>query len=148
MPRRARLVTAVELVAFIEAPTNVAAHVGIGARWDRRIAAERRLPHHDIGVPTSCSSEIGPSAALRRGVQGADPELVVVVMLEMAPADRGEKTFAERVVAMHETCEVVSVPLDAPEMVDGEADLLREAIDGVVGEDPPARWQPTSGQST
>ena len=30
----------------------------------------------------------------------------------------------------------------------GHADLLREAIDGVVGEDPPARWQPTSGQST
>jgi hypothetical protein len=26
----------------------------------------------------------------------------------------------------------------------GHADLLREAVDGLVGEDPPARWQPTS----
>jgi len=26
----------------------------------------------------------------------------------------------------------------------GHADLIREAIDGVVGEDPPAGWQPTS----
>ncbi|HEX3811690.1 MAG TPA: DUF664 domain-containing protein [Mycobacteriales bacterium] len=30
----------------------------------------------------------------------------------------------------------------------GHADLLREAVDGVVGEDPPARWQPTPGRST
>ena len=29
----------------------------------------------------------------------------------------------------------------------GHADLLREAIDGVVGEDPPARWRPTSGST-
>jgi hypothetical protein len=27
----------------------------------------------------------------------------------------------------------------------GHADLLREAVDGRVGEDPPARWRPTSG---
>jgi Protein of unknown function (DUF664) len=27
----------------------------------------------------------------------------------------------------------------------GHADLLREAVDGVTGEDPPARWRPTSG---
>jgi Protein of unknown function (DUF664) len=27
----------------------------------------------------------------------------------------------------------------------GHADLLREAVDGLVGEDPPAGWQPTSG---
>jgi len=26
----------------------------------------------------------------------------------------------------------------------GHADLLREAVDGLVGEDPPARWHPTS----
>ena len=26
----------------------------------------------------------------------------------------------------------------------GHADLLREAVDGVVGEDPPARWRPVS----
>ena len=26
----------------------------------------------------------------------------------------------------------------------GQADMLREAVDGRVGEDPPARWQPTS----
>jgi Protein of unknown function (DUF664) len=26
----------------------------------------------------------------------------------------------------------------------GHADLLREAVDGVVGEDPPAGWQPRS----
>ena len=26
----------------------------------------------------------------------------------------------------------------------GHADLLREAVDGVVGEDPPARWHPRS----
>ena len=25
----------------------------------------------------------------------------------------------------------------------GHADLLREAVDGLVGEDPPAGWQPT-----
>jgi hypothetical protein len=30
----------------------------------------------------------------------------------------------------------------------GHADLLREAIDGLVGEDPPARWQPTSVPSS
>jgi hypothetical protein len=30
----------------------------------------------------------------------------------------------------------------------GHADLLREAVDGVVGEDPPARWQPTPSRST
>jgi hypothetical protein len=29
----------------------------------------------------------------------------------------------------------------------GHADLLREAVDGVVGEDPPARWQPTPSRS-
>ena len=28
----------------------------------------------------------------------------------------------------------------------GHADLLREAVDGVVGEDPPARWRATSGR--
>jgi uncharacterized damage-inducible protein DinB len=28
----------------------------------------------------------------------------------------------------------------------GHADLLREAVDGRVGEDPPARWEPKSGQ--
>lgn len=28
----------------------------------------------------------------------------------------------------------------------GHADLLREAVDGVVGEDPPARWKPVSGR--
>lgn len=27
----------------------------------------------------------------------------------------------------------------------GHADLLREAVDGLVGEDPPAGWRPTSG---
>jgi Protein of unknown function (DUF664) len=27
----------------------------------------------------------------------------------------------------------------------GHADLLREAVDGVTGEDPPARWRPKSG---
>jgi hypothetical protein len=27
----------------------------------------------------------------------------------------------------------------------GHADLLREAVDGVVGEDPPPRWRPKSG---
>jgi len=27
----------------------------------------------------------------------------------------------------------------------GHADLLREAVDGLTGEDPPAGWQPTSG---
>jgi len=27
----------------------------------------------------------------------------------------------------------------------GHADLLREAVDGRVGEDPPAQWRPTSG---
>jgi hypothetical protein len=27
----------------------------------------------------------------------------------------------------------------------GHADMLREAVDGVTGEDPPARWQPKSG---
>ncbi|HEY2332847.1 MAG TPA: DUF664 domain-containing protein [Acidimicrobiales bacterium] len=30
----------------------------------------------------------------------------------------------------------------------GHADLPREAIDGVVGEDPPARWKPTSGPAS
>jgi hypothetical protein len=29
----------------------------------------------------------------------------------------------------------------------GHADLLREAVDGVVGEDPPARWHPKSGRT-
>ena len=29
----------------------------------------------------------------------------------------------------------------------GHADLLREAVDGLVGEDPPAGWQPTAGRS-
>jgi hypothetical protein len=29
----------------------------------------------------------------------------------------------------------------------GHADLLREAVDGVVGEDPPDGWQPKSGSS-
>jgi hypothetical protein len=29
----------------------------------------------------------------------------------------------------------------------GHADLLREAVDGVVGEDPPAGWRPKSGRS-
>lgn len=29
----------------------------------------------------------------------------------------------------------------------GHADLLREAVDGVVGEDPPAGWRPRSGRS-
>jgi len=29
----------------------------------------------------------------------------------------------------------------------GHADLLREAVDGVVGEDPPAGWRPSSGSS-
>ena len=28
----------------------------------------------------------------------------------------------------------------------GHADLLREAVDGLVGEDPPAGWRPRSGQ--
>jgi Protein of unknown function (DUF664) len=28
----------------------------------------------------------------------------------------------------------------------GHTDLLREAVDGLVGEDPPARWQATSGR--
>jgi len=28
----------------------------------------------------------------------------------------------------------------------GHADLLREAVDGVTGEDPPAGWRPVSGQ--
>jgi hypothetical protein len=28
----------------------------------------------------------------------------------------------------------------------GHADLLREAVDGLVGEDPPAGWAPSSGQ--
>ena len=28
----------------------------------------------------------------------------------------------------------------------GHADLLREAVDGLVGEDPPARWHPRSGR--
>jgi hypothetical protein len=28
----------------------------------------------------------------------------------------------------------------------GHADLIREAIDGVVGEDPPPGWRPVSGQ--
>jgi hypothetical protein len=28
----------------------------------------------------------------------------------------------------------------------GHADLLREAVDGLVGEDPPARWRPRSGR--
>jgi len=27
----------------------------------------------------------------------------------------------------------------------GHADLLREAVDGRVGEDPPARWSPKAG---
>jgi Protein of unknown function (DUF664) len=27
----------------------------------------------------------------------------------------------------------------------GHADLLREAVDGLVGEDPPAGWRPSSG---
>ena len=27
----------------------------------------------------------------------------------------------------------------------GQADMLREAVDGVTGEDPPARWRPRSG---
>jgi hypothetical protein len=30
----------------------------------------------------------------------------------------------------------------------GHADLLREAVDGRVGEDPPAGWRPVSGRST
>ena len=30
----------------------------------------------------------------------------------------------------------------------GHADLIREAIDGRVGEDPPPRWRPVSGQFT
>jgi hypothetical protein len=30
----------------------------------------------------------------------------------------------------------------------GHADLLREAVDGVTGEDPPAGWRPSSGRST
>jgi hypothetical protein len=30
----------------------------------------------------------------------------------------------------------------------GHADLLREAVDGRVGEDPPARWRPVSGHYT
>lgn len=29
----------------------------------------------------------------------------------------------------------------------GHADLIREAVDGRVGEDPPARWQPVSGRA-
>ncbi|MPZ63633.1 MAG: DUF664 domain-containing protein [Propionibacteriales bacterium] len=29
----------------------------------------------------------------------------------------------------------------------GHADLLREAVDGLVGEDPPAGWRPTAGRS-
>jgi hypothetical protein len=29
----------------------------------------------------------------------------------------------------------------------GHADLLREAVDGLVGEDPPAGWQPVRGRS-
>lgn len=29
----------------------------------------------------------------------------------------------------------------------GHADLLREAVDGLVGEDPPARWRPKSGRA-
>ena len=29
----------------------------------------------------------------------------------------------------------------------GHADLLREAVDGLVGEDPPARWQPSTSQA-
>jgi Protein of unknown function (DUF664) len=28
----------------------------------------------------------------------------------------------------------------------GHADLIREAVDGRVGEDPPAGWRPVSGQ--
>ncbi|WP_233514031.1 mycothiol transferase [Micromonospora craterilacus] len=27
----------------------------------------------------------------------------------------------------------------------GHADLLREAVDGLVGEDPPAGWRPRAG---
>ena len=30
----------------------------------------------------------------------------------------------------------------------GHADLLREAVDGRVGEDPPARWHPVSGSAS
>ena len=30
----------------------------------------------------------------------------------------------------------------------GQADLLREAVDGRVGEDPPPGWQPVSGAWT
>jgi hypothetical protein len=30
----------------------------------------------------------------------------------------------------------------------GHADLLRESVDGLVGEDPPARWRPVSGRWT
>jgi hypothetical protein len=30
----------------------------------------------------------------------------------------------------------------------GHADLLREAVDGCVGEDPPAGWRPVSGRAT
>src|SRR5215210_5186391 len=29
----------------------------------------------------------------------------------------------------------------------GHADLLREAVDGLVGEDPPAEWRPSTGRS-
>ncbi len=29
----------------------------------------------------------------------------------------------------------------------GHADLLREAVDGLVGEDPPARWQPSTSRA-
>jgi hypothetical protein len=28
----------------------------------------------------------------------------------------------------------------------GHADLLREAVDGLAGEDPPARWHPRAGR--
>ena len=29
----------------------------------------------------------------------------------------------------------------------GQADLLREAVDGLVGEDPPAGWRPSTSQA-
>jgi hypothetical protein len=29
----------------------------------------------------------------------------------------------------------------------GQADMLREAVDGRVGEDPPARWRPVNGRA-
>jgi hypothetical protein len=117
-----------------------ASSLSIGALLKHLAAVEDytftvKLRGESIGAPWEAIWEGGPAVARNRArLEGALAEGGLDLPAEIADDD-GVHASLRRLV-----CDLI----EEYGRHTGHADLLREAVDGLVGEDPPPGWKPTS----